>query len=890
MHKGRSTGLVKLISLHSITKLVMGAAADQHYSREMNTPKSLTALKLMETAAPSCKIWFTCKGHLICTREENENLPAIPPSPEESTVPLLPAGSISNQMRSTALPELEYEVSSSKGCTSSSLVATEMTTWDYFFGDWGMRVYGSSKTEDAQSLVTDGTNELTPVKHSLTHESGNVYFLQASASNQEDKPSVDVEMCDNLQHLCNEAKLLDDEPDEESKKLHKAETDLLSALQRIKELEGSYLHEVGQREETEKMFSKQRLKTDELRRQRYTLSDELQDSNKHKLILEQRINQIKSSAKDHVEEITKHFLKQSHEESKKHRKIEMDLLSTLQRVKEIESLFQNERAQRKEMEEKVARQRTEIEETKRERDKLYYDLHDVKEQKLQLEVTDASKEIDRRRKAERDLLSALQRIKDLEHQHIHEVEKRDEMQEIVARQEEEIKATKRQLQGIHDRIMIEMKSAVKVHEEKLADTKQFLQELQSKYEKLLHDRDAAVAEAKELRQKNKQRGSMTNEPLNTEFSFAELQQATKGFDAEFKISDDGFASIYKGFLRNTTVAIKLFHPQSLTGQAKFHREVAVLSRVRHPNLITLIGACPNHFTLVYEFLPNGSVEDRLSCKKNMPSLTWKVRTRIIGEICSALAFIHSQKPYPIVHGDLNLANILLDANFVSKLGDLGICQFLSQSNITTINQQRHPTNHRGTLCYMDSDEFQSACELMLWSDVHSFGIIILRLLTGRSQHRIAGIVEEAMEKGNLHSIMDTSAGDWPLVQAKQLAHLGLRCITMSGGRQPDLGGEAWEVIEVLMRDACLTAGPSEFASSSNDDSTPSCFICPIFQEVMNDPYIAADGFTYEATAIKEWLDSGADTSPMTNLRLAHRGLTPNRALRSAILEWQQHWK
>jgi hypothetical protein len=103
----------------------------------------------------------------------------------------------------------------------------------------------------------------------------------------------------------------------------------------IKELEGSYLHEVGQREETEKMFSKQRLKTDELRRQRYTLSDELQDSNKHKLILEQRINQIKSSAKDHVEEITKHFLKQSHEESKKHRKIEMDLLSTLQRVSNL---------------------------------------------------------------------------------------------------------------------------------------------------------------------------------------------------------------------------------------------------------------------------------------------------------------------------------------------------------------------------------------------------------------------------------------------------------------------------------------------------------------------------------------------------------------------------
>ncbi|CAN6238916.1 unnamed protein product [Urochloa humidicola] len=135
-----------------------------------------------------------------------------------------------------------------------------------------------------------------------------------------------------------------------------------------------------------------------------------------------------------------------------------------------------------------------------------------------------------------------------------------------------------------------MKSDVKFHEEKLADSKEPLQELQAKYEKILYDRDAAVAEAKELHQKNKQRGSKSNETSNTEFSFAELQvqQANKEFDSEFKISDDGFASVYKGFLRNTTVAIKLFHPQSMNGQARFQREVAVLSRVRHPNLIMLL--------------------------------------------------------------------------------------------------------------------------------------------------------------------------------------------------------------------------------------------------------------------------------------------------------------
>lgn len=259
-------------------------------------------------------------------------------------------------------------------------------------------------------------------------------------------------------------------------------------------------------------------------------------------------------------------------------------------------------------------------------------------------------------------------------------------------------------------------------------------------------------------------------------------------------------------------------------------QVAVLSRARHPNITTLVGVCPDNFALVYEFFPNGSLEDWLSCKKNMPPLTWKARTRIIGEICSALAFIHSHKPYPIVHGDLNLGNILLDANFVSKLGGLGICYFLREPDITITSLQSHPTEtHKGTLYYMDQGEFESAAELMLWSDVNSFGIIILRLVTGRSQQGIGEIVEEAMEKGNLHSIIDASAGEWPFVQANQMAHLGLRCVTLGSGRQPDLAGQVWEEVKQLMKAACLTTGPSRFASSTEDASPPSYFICPIFQ-------------------------------------------------------------
>lgn len=109
----------------------------------------------------------------------------------------------------------------------------------------------------------------------------------------------------------------------------------------IKELEDSYLHEVSQRKEIEKTLVRQRLEIDEMRRQRCTLSDKLQDSDKHNLILEQRITQIKSASKDHVEEITDHFIKQSSEESNKRQKIKMDLLSTLQRVSALHQDFRS---------------------------------------------------------------------------------------------------------------------------------------------------------------------------------------------------------------------------------------------------------------------------------------------------------------------------------------------------------------------------------------------------------------------------------------------------------------------------------------------------------------------------------------------------------------------
>lgn len=246
--------------------------------------------------------------------------------------------------------------------------------------------------------------------------------------------------------------------------------------------------------------------------------------------------------------------------------------------------------------------------------------------------------------------------------------------------------------------------------------------------------------------------------------------------------------------------------------------------MRHPNLVTLIGTCSEKSSLVYEYLPNGSLEDRLACQGGTPPLTWQVRTRIIGEICRALLFLHSNKPNPIVHGDLKPANILLDANLVSKLSDFGISRLLIESNTNTlVYRTEYP---RGTFTYMDP-EFLSSGEITVKSDVYSFGIIILRLLTGKPPANIAADVEDAIESNSLHMLIDESAGEWPFVQAEQLANLGLRCAETRRRRRPDLVSE-WKLVESLMKAASLTVLPS-FKSQLDDKGLPSYFMCPIFQ-------------------------------------------------------------
>ncbi|XP_031483078.1 U-box domain-containing protein 52-like isoform X3 [Nymphaea colorata] len=328
--------------------------------------------------------------------------------------------------------------------------------------------------------------------------------------------------------------------------------------------------------------------------------------------------------------------------------------------------------------------------------------------------------------------------------------------------------------------------------------------------------------------------------------------------------------------------IELRHAQSLFSVAQEEvadasQKLEILSRIRHPHLLLLLGACPEHGCLVYEYMENGSLDDRLFRKNNTPPLCWSDRFRIAWEIASALLFLHTSKPKPIVHRDLKPANILLDHNFVSKIGDVGLCTLLPTDHATTVFNN---TALAGTLCYIDP-EYQRTGLVSPKSDIYAFGMIILQLLTAKPPMALAHLVETALLEGKLQEILDGSAGEWPLKETQELAALGLSCVELRRSDRSDLKDDILPILERL-KDI------PKFVQDSMGEiqkSSPSHFLCPILKEVMQDPCIAADGYTYERRAIERWLRTN-DKSPMSNLPFPSKALLPNYTLLAAIAEWR----
>ncbi|MBA0824501.1 hypothetical protein Goarm_021171, partial [Gossypium armourianum] len=323
-----------------------------------------------------------------------------------------------------------------------------------------------------------------------------------------------------------------------------------------------------------------------------------------------------------------------------------------------------------------------------------------------------------------------------------------------------------------------------------------------------------------------------------EYMAEDIRLATDDFSERLRLKVSGdWSNVYRGRINHSTVAIKMLNSVNGMSQEDFQAKVRLLNDLRHPHLVALTGFCSELTCIIYEYMHN-------AC-----------------EVCSGLGYLHSAKPRPIVHGHLTTSNILLDRDLVAKISGFGLRQHHDHYDIRL--------------------------------DIRAFGVLLMHMLTGRNW---AGLIEDATveDQAALIKVLDEKAGKWPSDLAVELAKISMKCMSVCRGANPDLQiATVMEELHELKKkaDELRARGGFEVVSNENvngEDSNeaPSVFLCPIFQEVMKNPHVAADGFSYELEAIEEWLKMGHDTSPMTNLCLKHTFLTPNHTLRSLIHEWQ----
>ena len=159
------------------------------------------------------------------------------------------------------------------------------------------------------------------------------------------------------------------------------------------------------------------------------------------------------------------------------------------------------------------------------------------------------------------------------------------------------------------------------------------------------------------------------------FKYKDLVAATNGFKDKMLLGSGGFGRVYKGVmpLSKQVVAIKRVSPESKQGMKEFVAEIAILGRVRHRNLVQLLGYCryKKELLLIYDYMPNGSLADYLY-NQGRSSLDWDRRFRIIKGIASGLFYLHEDWEQVVIHRDIKTSNVLLDTEMSGRLGDFGL--------------------------------------------------------------------------------------------------------------------------------------------------------------------------------------------------------------------------
>ncbi|XP_010033701.2 LOW QUALITY PROTEIN: proline-rich receptor-like protein kinase PERK15 [Eucalyptus grandis] len=277
------------------------------------------------------------------------------------------------------------------------------------------------------------------------------------------------------------------------------------------------------------------------------------------------------------------------------------------------------------------------------------------------------------------------------------------------------------------------------------------------------------------------------------FTYEELKIATDGFSNLNLLGEGGFGYVHKGVLSSgKVVAIKQLKTGSRQGEREFQAEVEIISRIHHRHLVSLVGYCISgaHRILVYEFVPNSTLEFHLH-GNDRPTMAWPTRMKIALGSARGLAYLHEECNPKIIHRDIKAANILLESNFEAKVADFGLAKFASDTD-THVS-----TRVMGTFGYL-APEYASSGNLTEKSDVFSFGVVLLELITGRRPldrtqpfdedsmvDWARPLLTQALEDGNFDAIVDPKLNkDYVNEEITRVIACAAACIRHSARHRP----------------------------------------------------------------------------------------------------------
>ncbi|WOH04045.1 hypothetical protein DCAR_0623450 [Daucus carota subsp. sativus] len=287
------------------------------------------------------------------------------------------------------------------------------------------------------------------------------------------------------------------------------------------------------------------------------------------------------------------------------------------------------------------------------------------------------------------------------------------------------------------------------------------------------------------------------EKKNRQYTYSEVLNITRNFQKV--LGKGGFGTVYHGYVGDLEVAVKMLSPSSTQGHKEFQAEASLLLNVHHKNLTTLVGYCNEgtNMGIIYEYMANRSLDKHLK-GNSFGILSWQFRLQIALDAAQGLEYLHHGCKPAIIHRDVKTSNILLNEQFQAKLADFGLSRAYSAEGGTHVS-----TVVAGTPGYLDPDYYTSN-RLTEKSDVFSFGVVLLEMITGRpailteDRTHIAQWVDSVVQNGDVKQVVDPRfRGKYDVNSVWKAVELAMTCASRISSRRPTMNKVVMDLNECL---------------------------------------------------------------------------------------------